>query len=147
MAQISNICMALLLVLMLGLNIDDVLGLFGSGAILAVLILIAISVVAGYFLGGPGTDTKRVLALGTGQRSMAAGFAIATSNFADQPDVLVFLAAAGLVGMIIVMPLAAEFGKRSKGATTTAATPVMAPATTVAQTPKPTQTPKAKRNR
>jgi BASS family bile acid:Na+ symporter len=115
MAQISNLCLALLLVLMLGLNISKVLDLFGSGAILAVLILEVVAVAGGYFLGGPGTDTKRVLALGTGQRNMAASFAIATANFASQPDFLVFLAAAGLVGMIIVMPVAAEFGKRSKG--------------------------------
>jgi hypothetical protein len=59
---------------------------------------------------------------------MAAGFAIATANFADQPDVLVFLAAAGLVGMMIVMPLAAELGKRSKGESVPAAT-TPAPAT------------------
>jgi BASS family bile acid:Na+ symporter len=113
-AQISNISMALLIVLMLGLNIGKVLGLFGSGAILAVLLLLVIAVVGGYFLGGPGTDTKRVMALGAGQRNMAAGFAIASSNFADRPDVLVFLAAAGLVAMIVVMPVAAEFGKHSK---------------------------------
>lgn len=113
--QISNISLALLIVLMLGLNINKVLGLFGSGALLAVLIMVAVAVIGGYFLGGPGSDTKQVVALGTGQRNMAAGFAIATANFASQPDVLVFLAAAGLVGMIIVMPLAAEFGKRVKG--------------------------------
>jgi BASS family bile acid:Na+ symporter len=129
MAQISNICMVLLLVLMLGLNISKVLGLFGSGAILATLIMTIVAVVAGYFLGGPGTDTKRVLALGTGLRSMAASFAIATSNFADMPDVLVFLAAAGLVTMIIVMPIGAEFGKRSKGEATPAPS-TSAPATT-----------------
>ena len=116
MSQISNLSLALLLVLMLGLNLDDVLGLFGSGAILATLILLLVALAGGYLLGGPGQDTRRVLALGTGQRNMAAGFAIATSNFADQPDVLVFLAAAGLVGMVVVMPLAAEFGKRAGGA-------------------------------
>jgi hypothetical protein len=44
---------------------------------------------------------------------MAAAFTIANGNFANRPDVLVLLAAAGLVGMIMVMPLAAEFGKRS----------------------------------
>jgi BASS family bile acid:Na+ symporter len=116
MAQISNISMALLLVLMLGLNIGKVLGMFGSGAILAVLLVLVVAVVAGYLLGGPGKDTKQVLALGTGQRNMAAAFTIANSNFADRPDVLVLLAAAGLVAMIVVMPIAAEFGKRSKAA-------------------------------
>jgi BASS family bile acid:Na+ symporter len=114
MSQISNISLALLLALMLGLNIGKVLSLFGSGAILAVLLMLTVGVVGGYLLGGPGTDTKRVLALGTGQRSMAAAFTIANGNFADRPDVLVLLAAAGLVAMIVVMPIASEFGKRGK---------------------------------
>ena len=64
-----------------------------------------------------------MLALGTGQRNLAATFLIAGSNFADQPDVLVFLAGAGLIGMAIVMPLAAEFGKRATAAGEHAAGP------------------------
>ncbi|HEX2515805.1 MAG TPA: hypothetical protein VH257_13950, partial [Chloroflexota bacterium] len=60
-------------------------------------------------------------------RNMAAGFAIATSNFADQPDVLVFLAAAGLVGMVVVMPVAAEFGKHAHAADTPDPAPPPAP--------------------
>jgi BASS family bile acid:Na+ symporter len=136
MNQIANISMALLLVLMLGLNIGKVLGLFGSGAILAILVLIAVAVAAGYFLGGPGKDTQQVLALGTGQRNMAAGFAIATGNFASQPDVMVLLAAAGLVAMIIVMPIAAEFGKRAKAAPAAVAAPA-APRAGATASPQP----------
>jgi predicted Na+-dependent transporter len=52
MSQISNLSLALLLVLMLGLNLDDVLGLFGSGAILATLLLLLIALAGGYLLGG-----------------------------------------------------------------------------------------------
>ena len=114
MAQVSNVSLALLLVLMLGLNISKVLGLFGSGAILAIMLVLVVAMVAGYLLGGPGQDTRQVLALGTGQRNMAAAFTIAASSFASMPDVLVLLAAAGLIAMIIVMPIAAEFGKHSK---------------------------------
>ena len=114
MAQIANISLALLLVLMLVVNFRNVLALFGTGAILATLLFIAISVVGGYFLGGPATDNKRVLALGTGQRNLAAAFLIATANFAEQPNVLVYLAATGLILMVSLMPLAAEFGKRSE---------------------------------
>jgi predicted Na+-dependent transporter len=114
MAQIANISLALLLVLMLVVNFRNVIALFGTGAILATLLFIAIAVVAGYFLGGPGTDTKRVLALGTGQRNMAAAFLIATANFAEQPNVLVYLAAASLLLMVALVPTAAEFGKRSE---------------------------------
>ena len=114
LAQISSVSLVLLLVLMLGLNVTSVLALFGTGDILATLVFIAISLGVGYVLGGPGTDTRRVLALGTGQRNMAATFIIATANFADQPDVLAYLAAAGLVGMIATFPTAAEFGRRAR---------------------------------
>ena len=114
MAQISTISLALLLVLMLGLNISNVVALFGTGAIIATLLFITISIAAGYLLGGPSTDTKQVLALGSGQRNLSAAFIIATGSFADQPNVLVFLAAAGLVGMVTLFPTAAEFGKRSR---------------------------------
>ena len=119
---------------MLGLNIEKVLSLLGSGAILAIVVLIAVAVVVGYGLGGPSSETRRVLALGTGQRNLAATFVIATGNFASQPNVLVLLAAAGLVGMILVMPTAAEFGKRTRaaqGADMPALVPVR-PATTSA---------------
>lgn len=113
LAQISSVSLVLLLVLMLGLNVKSVLALFGTGDILATLVFIAISLGVGYVLGGPGTDTRRVLGLGTGQRNMAATFIIATANFANQPDVLAYLAAAGLVGMIAMFPTAAEFGRRA----------------------------------
>ena len=116
MSQISTISLALLLVLMLGLNISNVIDLFGTGAIIATVLFIAISIAAGYLLGGPSTDTKQVLALGSGQRNLSAAFIIATGSFADQPNVLVFLAAAGLVGMFTLFPTAAEFGKRSEPA-------------------------------
>jgi BASS family bile acid:Na+ symporter len=116
LAQISNVSLVLLLVLMLGLNIQNVIDLFGSGALLATLILTVVAVAAGYLLGGPGQDTRNVLALGTALPNMAAGFLVANGSFADKPNVLVFLAGAGLIVMIINFPLAAEFGKRA-GAT------------------------------
>jgi BASS family bile acid:Na+ symporter len=116
MAQISTISLALLMVLMLGLNFKNVIALFGTGAIIATILFLVISLLAGYLLGGPGTDTKRVLALGTGQRNLSAAFIIAAGNFADQPNVLVYVAAAGLVGMVVLFPTAGEFGKPSKAA-------------------------------
>jgi BASS family bile acid:Na+ symporter len=123
MAQISNISLALMLVLMIGLNLNDVFGLFGSGAIIAIVLLLVVALVAGYVLGGPQPGTQRVLALGTSQRNLAAAFVVGTGNFADRPDVLVLLAAAGLVAMIVVIPVAGEFGRRRKAAAAAAATP------------------------
>jgi bile acid:Na+ symporter, BASS family len=114
MAQIANTSLALMLVLLLVLNLGDVLSLVGSGAFLAVLLLLAIALVAGYLLGGPDPGTRRVMALGTGQRNFAAAFVIGTGNFGDRPEVLVMVAAASLVSMPIMLPVAGEFGKRSK---------------------------------
>ena len=113
LAQISNVSLVLLMVLMLGLNIENVIGLFGSGALLAVLILTVVAAGTGYFLGGPSKDTRSVTALGIALPNMAASFLVASGSFSDQPDVLVFLAGAGLIVMVIVFPLAAELGKRA----------------------------------
>jgi BASS family bile acid:Na+ symporter len=124
MMQISTISLAMLIVLLLGLNLSNVLDLLGTGAIIGIVVLMAVALGAGYLLGGAGSNTQRVLAIGTGERNVATAFLIATSNFADRPDVLVFLAAAGLIMMGIVMPLAAELGRRSESAQTA---PTMAP--------------------
>jgi BASS family bile acid:Na+ symporter len=115
LAQISNVSLVLLLVLMLGLNIQNVIDLFGSGALLATLILTLVAVGAGYLLGGPAADTRGVTALGVALPNMAASFLVANGSFADRPNVLVFLAGAGLVVMLINFPLAAELGKRAAG--------------------------------
>jgi BASS family bile acid:Na+ symporter len=115
LAQVSNISLVLLLVLMLGLNLPNVIGLIGSGALLATLILTVVAIGAGYLLGGPGQDTRGVTALGVALPNMAASFLIAGSSFADKPNVLVFLAGAGLIVMLINFPLAAELGKRAAG--------------------------------
>jgi bile acid:Na+ symporter, BASS family len=112
-AQVSNVSLVLLLVLMLGLNIQNVIDLFGSGALLATLILVVVAVGAGWLLGGPSPETRGVVALGTALPNMAAGFLVANGSFADKPNVLVFLAGAGLIVMLINFPLAAELGKRA----------------------------------
>jgi bile acid:Na+ symporter, BASS family len=52
-------------------NIDKVLDVFGTRGILAGLLFIALGFAIGWLLGGPGNDTRRVLALGTAQRIAA----------------------------------------------------------------------------
>jgi BASS family bile acid:Na+ symporter len=102
-----------MLVLMLGGNVGNVIGLIGTGSILAAILLIAVAMITGYILGGPDDATKRTLSMATGQRNLAAAFVVATSSFADRPTVVVFLAAAGLLAMIIMMPIAGWLGKRA----------------------------------
>jgi predicted Na+-dependent transporter len=113
LGQIANVSLTLMLVLMLGGNVGNVLGLIGTGSILAAILLFAVAMAAGYFLGGADAGTRRTLSMATGQRNLAAAFVVAAGSFADRPTVLVFLAAAGLIAMIMMMPIAGWFGKRA----------------------------------
>jgi BASS family bile acid:Na+ symporter len=112
LGQISNVSLALLLALQLGSNVGNLIGLLGTGSILATILLLAVAMAAGYFLGGPDPATRRTLSLASGQRNIAAAFVVALGNFADRPDVLIFLAAAGLIGMVLVLPVAGWLGRR-----------------------------------
>jgi len=112
-AQASSFSLLLLMVLMLVLNWKDVISLFGSGGLLASVILVVVAVAAGYFLGG---SDKWVQSLGSGQRNIAAAMVVATMNFSEDPNVLVMIIVYSLITMFVVIPLAGELGKRSKSA-------------------------------
>ncbi len=113
MASVSNLSLALLLVLNL-YNVGQVLGLLGTGAIFATVVLLAIGAGAGWLLGGPGNGTRRALALGTGQRNFAAAFVLGAGNFADRPTVMLMLLTAALISMAFTLLLAGELGRRAK---------------------------------
>jgi BASS family bile acid:Na+ symporter len=101
---ISNISLILLICLITAANIDKVLQVFGTRAILAGLLFIALGLGTGWLLGGPGDDTKRVMALGTGQRNIAAALVVASQSFSD-PKVVVMVIVVAIVGLIVLMPL------------------------------------------
>ena len=82
--------MILLIVLITAANIDKVIEALGTRAILAGLLFIALRVGIGWLLGGSGVDTKRVTALGTGQRNIAAALVVASQSF-DDPKVVVMV--------------------------------------------------------
>jgi len=113
-AQASTISLLILIVLMLVLNWSNVVSLFGSGGLLASILLVVIALAVGYFLGGPGASLKWVQSLGAGQRNIAAAMVVGTMNFSDDPNVIVMIVVYSLITMIIMTPLAGELGKRAK---------------------------------
>ena len=80
--------------------------------ILITVLLVVGAVIIGYLLGGTDKNNKTVLALGTGQRNLAAGFAIASSNFAANPEVLIEIMDVAVIGFILLMIIAGELGRR-----------------------------------
>jgi predicted Na+-dependent transporter len=99
-----------MLVLVLALNLRDLFGLFGSGGIVALILMYVVALGTGYALGAP-SGARRLTSLATGQRNLAAAFVVAQSAYADRPDVLAILGAAGLIGFIIIIPTAIVFGR------------------------------------
>lgn len=100
---VVNISLILLTLLLIGLNLGALLGTLGSGAILAAILFVGITFAIGYALGGPEGGTRRVLALGTSQRNIAAALVTATSSSAD-PEVVVMLLVTTIVGLILLLP-------------------------------------------
>ena len=108
---ISNVSLILLILLITAANIDKVLQVFGTRGILAGLLFIALGFGTGWLLGGPDPDTKRVMALGTAQRNIAAALVVASQSFSD-PKVVVMVIVVAIVGLIILMPLSRALAKR-----------------------------------
>lgn len=116
MTQASSISLMLLVVITIAVNFSGVISLFGSGGLIASLIIIFIAFTAGYFLGGPDAGNRRVQSLGSSQRNIAACVVIATQNFSNEPDVLVMIVTFSLLTLIIIAPVAVLFGRREKKA-------------------------------
>ena len=112
MAQISNVGLMLGFVALLLLNLGTLLGTIGSGAILALLLLVAGSLVIGWFLGGATRPPRTVMGLGTAQRNVSAALVVAGGNF-DDPNVLVMCMLGAVVMLAVLMVTAGELGRRT----------------------------------
>jgi BASS family bile acid:Na+ symporter len=112
MSQTSTVAIVLLMVSALVLNFSAIVGVIGTGAIIAILIFLLVAFVLGYFLGGSEASTRSVLGLGTAQRNLSAALVVAGQNFADDPNVLVMILVAGLIGLVLLMVIGGEMGRR-----------------------------------
>ena len=102
--KFSNLSLILLVVLITIANVNNVVAVFGTRGILAGIIFIASGFVVGWLLGGPEISTRRVLALGTAQRNIAAALVVGSQSFSD-PKVVVMVVVVAIVSLLILMPL------------------------------------------
>ncbi len=113
MTQATNLSLLVLFVAFFVVYFSDLIGVIGSTAIMAAVVFVIVSFIIGYFLGGSSRPIKRVLALGTAQRNLSAALAIATLNFTD-PDTMVMIMVVALAGLILLMFIGGEMGKRAE---------------------------------
>jgi len=104
MARTSTVALVVLLVTTVALHLPAILAL-GLRALLAAVLLILGAFAIGYALARPGRGRRTVLALGTAQRGIAAATLVASQSVSD-PDALVMVVLASVVGMVVLFPLA-----------------------------------------
>jgi len=118
MSQTSTVAMALLMVTGIILNWSSIVGFIGTGAILAILIFLIVAFIIGFFSGGSDSGIRSVLGLGTAQRNLSAAMVVAALNFPDDPNVLSFILVTGLIGLLVLMLIGGELGRRSQAEAT-----------------------------
>lgn len=112
--QISNLFIVLVVVLYLGLNYQDFLAVFGTGALIAALTFVLAAFLIGYLLGGPSQNTKPVLGMGTAIRNSSAAFVVALANFSTQYDVMAMIIVVYIFSILLMMVISREIGKKQK---------------------------------
>jgi BASS family bile acid:Na+ symporter len=113
--RLSSLGLILVVVLLVVVNFGDVLSVFGTGAILAGLLFIALGYGAGWALGGPGADTRLVLGLGTAQRNIAAALVVGGQSFSN-PSVVVMVVVVAIVSLLILLPLSRLLARHGSSA-------------------------------
>jgi predicted Na+-dependent transporter len=112
MAQASSTALLFLLAGGIILEWSDIVALLGTGGFIALIVFFAISLVMGYFVGGSEPGIRSVMGLGTAQRNVSAAMVVGVQNFSDSPTVLSTIIVGALVGLVILLPVAGELGKR-----------------------------------
>jgi len=109
---VCNVSLVPLVLLLTLVNIGPILHLFYSRGIISGFIFIVLGFCLGWAFGGPRTDTRRVLALGTGQRNVAAALVVGSEGFSD-PQVVVMIIVVTIVGLVILVPLCYLLGRHN----------------------------------
>ena len=107
MRQISSTALMVSLSTSLVLQFDSLVDMVRAGAILAIAGFIFVSFGIGYLLGGPDSDTRRTLAVGTAQRHIAAALLVAGTNF-DDPAVVSVIVVTSLSLFVLIRLIAKQ---------------------------------------
>jgi BASS family bile acid:Na+ symporter len=113
LGRVSILSLALLIALLLITNMQNVLNLYGTRGVLASILFIAAGSGIGWVSGGPQSDTRGVMALGTAQRNIAAALVVGGQNFSD-PNVIVMVVVVAIVGLLMLMPFAKYLARFSQ---------------------------------
>ncbi len=104
----SSLAIVVLMVAGLVLSARNILGLLGTGGIIALLLFVLGSLAIGFVVGGRDPGVRGVLGLGTAQRNVSAALVVAAQNFGA--DTLTFVLVGAIVMLLVLMPVARRLG-------------------------------------
>jgi bile acid:Na+ symporter, BASS family len=107
----SNVALAAVILVTVASNFSNMLRLGILKAIVVGTFFFFSSFGIGFALGGPDTDTRKVLALGTTLRGVSMAFLVAIENFRES-NVINTMAILALVALVIQVPAALALGTR-----------------------------------
>ena len=102
---LSNLSLVLLVVLVVGLNLNTFLGTLGSFAIAAYTLYLLALMGAAYLLGAVEKPTRSAFALGAGCRNIPAALVVTRASF-DDPASSVMMIVAFFVSLIVLVGFA-----------------------------------------
>jgi BASS family bile acid:Na+ symporter len=103
--MISRLFIILLLLTLIGLYHKQIIGLFGTYAILTGVIYVIASFGIGYLLGFPEQGTRLAMGFMHGARNASVAVMVANSVFRDLPDVMLMIATMVILMLGILIPI------------------------------------------
>jgi BASS family bile acid:Na+ symporter len=103
--MISRLFVILLLLTLIGLYYKQIIGLFGTYAILAGVIYVIASFGIGYLLGWPKRGTMLAMGFMHGARNASVAVMVANSVFSDQPNVMLMIATMVIIILGMLIPV------------------------------------------
>jgi bile acid:Na+ symporter, BASS family len=112
--RLSSLGLILVVVLLVVVNFNKVMSVFGTRAILAGLLFIALGYAVGWALDGPAADTRPVLGLGTAQRNIAAALVVGGQSFSNpSPSVVVMVVVVAIISLLILLPVSRLLARKA----------------------------------
>jgi len=121
LSQISSLAIVFMMVGVLVLQFSTIIATIGTGGLVVALLFLVGSLAIGMLFGGKNPAMRSVMGLGTAQRNLAAAMLVAAQNLSDQPNVLVMVMLIAILGLILLMVVGGELGKRMPDSATEAA--------------------------
>jgi len=114
MAQTSTFAIVFLLVGAIIMSWTDIVGLIGTGGLIAAIVFLLIALGLGYISGGSDPATRSVLGFGTAQRNLSAALVVGAQHFPT--EALTYVIVIGVLGLALLLPIGAELGKHAEPA-------------------------------